>query len=111
MRTECTFTFFGQEYTCIRESRPSEPDFGGDFDVPEKKLCVDKKYDEDTFLNYVHHELLEIAIYLSGCTYTKEYPEEKDMFFMDHSLMDVVSGAVCGAFLTIKRKMITNHKI
>lgn len=111
MRTGCSFTFFGQEYICTREERPGEPDFGGEFDPNTKKMSINKKYDENTFLNTIHHELLEIAVYLSACTYTRGFPDAKDMFIMDHSQLDIVSGAVCGAYEDIKKKILIKARI
>ncbi len=105
MHKECTFNWFGQTWTCRREDRPDDESFGGEFDPASKSVNINSAYDDETFLNYIHHELMEGAIFLNACCFTRFYPDRKDMFLMDHSQMDIISGAVRGAYDMIKKNM------
>ena len=109
MKLECTFNFFGQEHKCVREERVEDYGFGGEFNPLEKTISINKKYDKGTFLNYIHHELMEAAIYLNACSFVRLFPDKKEITMMDHSQLDVISGAICGAYEEIKSKMITKN--
>jgi len=105
MKQTCTFFWFEQTWTCSRVDGTEDDFFGGECIPSEKEIKINSKYDDETFLDYLHHELLEGATFLIGCSYTKVYPDRHELFIMDHSQMDVVSGAVRGAYAEIQRKM------
>jgi len=104
MKDKCTFTWFGQTWKVIR-SKKSSSFFGGECDMSERVISINARYNEDKFLDYLHHELMEGAIYLNACSYTKFYPDKEDIVVMNHSQMDVVSGTVRGAYEEIKKNI------
>ena len=111
MKTQCSFTLFGNTWTCLREDRPNEIGFGGECDIANKRICVCKEYEPETFLNYLHHELMEGALFLNACVFHRFFPDKKELFVMDHAQMDVVSGAVRGAYEEIKQNIGINLAI
>ena len=106
-KKECEFSWFGQTWKCLRVSEIEGDDepLGGLFDPEKKKIYINDSYDEESFLDYLHHELTEGAIYLSACCYTRSFPDEKDMFVMDHAQMDMMSSTVRGAYENIKKNI------
>jgi len=110
MRQHCEFFWFGQTWKCLRISR-DEDIFGGECNLAEKTIEINAKYDQETFLDYLHHELMEGATFLNGCSFSKMYPDKEDITVMNHTQMDIVSGAVRGAYEEVRRKIIPeNHK-
>lgn len=105
MKTQCSFTLFGNTWTCTREERPEEVGFGGECDIGNKKIYINKYYDAETFLDYLHHELMEGSLFLNACAYQRFFPDKKELFMLEHAQMDVVSGAVRGAYEEIKHNM------
>lgn len=105
MKKQCTFNWFGTTWRCIRESRGEDDIFGGELDPSEKVIRINEKYDDESFLDYLHHELMEGALFHQACCYTRFFPDRKDMFVMDHSQMDLISGSVRGAYEMIKERM------
>jgi len=105
MKTQCSFTLFGNTWTCIREGRPEEIGFGGECDIGNKKIYINKDYDTETFLDYLHHELMEGSLFLNACAYQRFFPDKKELFVLEHAHMDVVSGAVRGAYEEIKHNI------
>lgn len=79
--------------------------FGGECLPSEKTIKINSKYDDEMFLDYLHHELLEGATFLIGCSYTRFYPDRQEYFLMDHTQLDVISSAVRGAYGEVMRKM------
>jgi hypothetical protein len=74
-------------------------------DADQKKVYVHLDYDDEQFLSYLHHELYEAATYLNGCMFDKSYPDDKTLYIMDHTQMDVISCEVRGAYETIKKAL------
>jgi len=105
MKKECTFNWFGTTWRCIREDRMDEDIFGGELDPSEKTIRINGKYDDETFLDYLHHELMEGALFYQACCFTRFFPDKKDIFVMDHTQMDLISGSVRGAYEMIKERM------
>lgn len=104
MKEECDFTWFGQSWKCKRVKR-SDSIFGGECDLVSKLILINHKYDDETFLDYLHHELVEGAAYLTACAYTRMYPDKEDILVMNHAQMDVISGAVRGAYEMVKKNI------
>lgn len=113
MKNECTFNWFGQTWTCKRTDRVEglTGSLGGCFEPASKIIYINQEYDEESFLDYVHHELTEGAMFLNACCFSRVYPDEKDMFILDHSQMDVISGAVRGAYEMIRENIGIGQKI
>lgn len=105
MKTQCSFTLFGNTWTCTREERPEDGGFGGECDIGNKNIYINKDYDTETFLDYLHHELMEGSLFLNACAYQRFFPDKKELFMLEHAQMDVVSGAVRGAYEEIKHNM------
>jgi hypothetical protein len=103
-KNECEFYWYGQTWKCMRvKELPDEKDpLGGLFDAEKKTIFINDCYDEESFLDYLHHELTEGALFLSACCYSRYFPDEKDVFVMDHTQMDLMSSAVRGAYESIK---------
>jgi hypothetical protein len=74
-------------------------------DPEAKAIYINTSYDEEKFLEYLHHELYEAAAYLNGCTFEKSYPDDKTLYIMDHTQMDVISCEVRGAYEALKKSM------
>ena len=110
MRKQCEFSWFGQTWKCSRIER-SEDHFGGECSMGEKRININSRYDAETFLDYLHHELMEGAIFLSGVCFARVYPDREEIFVMNHSQMDLISGAVRGAYDDIKHKMIPKVRV
>lgn len=110
MKKECTFNWFGTTWRCIRERRGDDDIFGGEMDPSEKVIKIDERYNEESFLDYLHHELMEGALFHQACCYTRLFPDRKDIFVMDHSQMDLISGSVRGAYEMIKEKIVIENK-
>ncbi|MBD3261068.1 MAG: hypothetical protein GF334_05200 [Candidatus Altiarchaeales archaeon] len=104
MKEECDFTWFGQSWKCMRVRR-DDSIFGGECDLASKQIVINYKYDDETFLDYLHHELVEGATYLTACAYTRMYPDKEDIFVMNHAQMDVMSSAVRGAYEMVKKNI------
>jgi hypothetical protein len=111
MKIQCSFTLFGNTWTCTRENRPEEGGFGGECDIGNKKIFINKDYDPETFLDYLHHELMEGSLFLNACAYQRFFPDKKELFMLEHAQMDVVSGAVRGAYEEIKQNMGINQDL
>lgn len=105
MKSKCSFFWFGQTWQCIRKNDTQDEFFGGECIPTDKVIHINAKYEPETFLDYLHHELTEGATFIIGCSYTKFYPDKEEMFFMTHSQMDLVSSAVRGAYEEIKKKL------
>jgi hypothetical protein len=101
MGNTCDFQMFGQTWKCVRKAR-----HGAECFVNTRTIALDEKMDEEDFLNYLHHELMEAATYHAGCTFTKEFPDNDTIFLMTHSQMDMVSSEVRGAYESIKTAML-----
>lgn len=100
MSNSCDFQMFGQTWKCIRKAR-----HGAECFVVTRTIVIDEKMDEEDFLNYLHHELMEAATYHAGCSFSKEFPDTDTVFFMNHSQMDMVSSEVRGAYEMVKKAM------
>jgi hypothetical protein len=106
MKRKCKFRLFGQIWECIRTTRVKGlKKLGGCMDSDARTIYVNSSYDEENFLDYLHHELYEAAALLNGCVYDKSYPDEKSMYIMDHTQMDVISSEVRGAYEDIKKNL------
>lgn len=106
MKKQCTFKLLGSTWTCIRAGKvKGVKDLGGYMDPDLRKIYINSHYDEEQFLDYLHHELYEAAAFLNGCVYDKTYPDDKALYIMDHTQMDVVSSHVRGAYEAIKIEM------
>jgi len=106
-KKECEFYWFGQKWRCLRVPEvPGDPSsLGGLLDPEKKTIYINDGYDEESFLDYLHHELTEGALLLSACCYSRTFPDEKDVFVMDHTQMDLMSSTVRGAYETVKTNM------
>jgi len=104
MQRSCEFQWFGQPWKCIRG--PVEDTDRGLCDTTSRTITIDESLDLVDFINALHHELWEGASYLAGCTFTRPYPDNQDLFVMTHSQMDLISGTICGAYEEITSKMI-----
>ena len=104
MKESCEFTFFGQSWKCARTTR-SDDSFGGECDSSKWLISINSSYDDETFLDYLHHELIEGATYVMNCDYTKCYPDRDELFVFDYKGLEVLSSAVRGAYEEIKEKM------
>jgi len=104
MKDECTFNWFGQTWKVQRQKKGGFA-FGGECDMSDKVIRINAKYEEETFLAYLHHELIEGAAYLNACSYTRFFPEKEDIILMNHSQMDVISGEVRGAYEMIRKNI------
>lgn len=107
MKSECTFNWFGQNWICKRVKNVeglNEP-LGGCIDPANKVVYINETYDQESFLDYLHHELTEGAMFLNACCFSRNYPDSKDMFILDHSQMDIISGAVRGAYEMVRRNI------
>ena len=100
MKMQCTFTFFGEVWTCTRTSTS-----GASSEPSLKQLQVNKNYDSTRFRDYLHHELLESAEVLSGCEYKKTYPDRDGLYIMDHTSLNNVSTSVRTAYDEVVFKM------
>jgi len=103
---KCSFKMIGQTWTCLRATRvKGVKDLGGYMDTDTKTIYINSEYDGEKFLDYVHHELYEAAAFFSGCMFEKSYPDEKTLYIMDHTQMDIVSSEVRGAYESIKKNI------
>jgi len=109
MKKRCTFKLLGQTWTCLRTTRvKGVKELGGYMDSEVMTVYINAHYDEEKFLDYLHHELYEAAAHLNGCMYDKTYPDDKTLYIMDHTQMDVISSEVRGAYEAIKKSMNVN---
>lgn len=109
MKRKCTFRWFGQRWVCLRTTRVrGVKDLGGYMDSETKTVYINKNYDDEKFLDYLHHELYEAATFLTGCSYDKTYPDDSTLYIMSHSQMDVISSEVRGAYEYIKKVMMVD---
>lgn len=106
-KKECEFYWYGMTWKCLRVSKlpDEEESLGGLLDVEKKTIFINECYDEESFLDYLHHELTEGALFLGACCYSRHFPDEKDFFVMDHSQMDLMSSSVRGAYEMIKKNI------
>jgi len=106
MNKKCTFKLLGQTWYCVRTTRvKGVKELGGYMDAETKTVYVNTRYDDEKFLDYLHHELYEAATHLNGCMYDKTYPDDRTLYIMDHTQMDVISSEVRGAYEAIKKAM------
>lgn len=103
----CEFQWFGQKWKCVRGPVPG--DDGGECDAVARLITIDDKFDLEDFLNTLHHELFEGASYMTGCTFTRDFPDEQDMFLMTHTQMDIISSGIRGAYEEVKKKMVPEN--
>lgn len=108
MELFCEFQWFGQTWKCVRG--PVSDNDGGECNIAIRIITIDEELDLEDFLNTLHHELFEGASFVTGCTFSRDYPDSQDMFVMTHSQMDIISGAVRGAYEEVKRMMATPEK-
>jgi hypothetical protein len=108
MERSCEFQWFGQTWKCLRGAVSG--DDGGECDTAARTITVNESFDNEDFLNTLHHELFEGASYMTGCTYTKDFPDEQDLFVMTHTQMDIISSGIRGAYEEIKRMMLAKGK-
>jgi len=104
LKEQCYFQWFGQRWECTRGVLEDTTD-GGECDVSTKHITIDIEQDAEEFLTSLHHELIEGACYLIGCSYNRPYPDSQDMYLMSHSNMDLMSSTVRGAYESIKMSM------
>ena len=103
MGLSCEFQMFGQTWKCVRKPCRRE----AECDMEKRTIFIDDKFDEEDFLDYLHHELAEVATFYTGCSFTKEYPDDADtVFLMNHTQLDTISSAVRGAYEAIKKSML-----
>lgn len=112
MKSECTFNWFGQNWVCkrVKEVEGLEDTLGGCIDPGNKVVYINEGYDQESFLDYLHHELTEGAIFLNACCFSRRYPDSKDLFILDHSQMDIISGAVRGAYEMVRKNIGINDE-
>jgi len=96
MKDSCEFPFFGQTWECVRVKRKDET-FGGECNAALWLISINDKYADETFLDYLHHELIEGATYQLNCDYTRFYPDQEGLFVFKYSELEVLSSAVRGA--------------
>jgi len=104
MKDSCDFPFFGQTWKCVRVRRKDET-FGGECDAAQWLISINEKYSDETFLDYLHHELIEGAAYQMNCDYTRFYPDQEGLFILTYSELEVLSSAVRGSYEDIKEKI------
>jgi hypothetical protein len=102
VKNECTFTFFGLEHTLKRNPRKRG---GADYSAKESQIEISTKFTGDTFREYVHHELVEGALYNAGGEYGRKYPEDQTIFVFTHTELSTISSQVRMAYDEICRKM------
>jgi len=110
MRKQAEFFWFGQTWTCNRVISKGDL-LGGECSIYEKKVNINAKYNIETFLDYLHHELMEGAIFLSGCGYSRQYPDKEEIFMMNHTQMDLISSGVRGAYDKVKHGILTKQEL
>jgi len=108
MEKTCEFQWLGQTWKVVRGD--ISDDDGGECNMNSRVITIDEDFDQEDFLNTLHHELFEGASYMTGCTYNRDYPDSQDIFVMTHSQMDIISGFVRGAYDEVKCLMVPSIK-
>jgi len=106
-KKQCEFFWFGQKWKCLRlaEIKGDKESLGGLLDAEKKIIYINECYDQESFLDYLHHELTEGALFLGACCYSRYFPDKKDLFVIDHAQMDLMSSTVRGAYEAIKKNI------
>jgi hypothetical protein len=97
-----TFRLCGQIWTVKFQKMEVN---GGECLSRDRLIKIDEAADPEERWTLLTHEIMEGALYSSGCSYERNYPEDSTRFFMDHNDLSKVATEIASGLWQLRHLM------